>query len=224
MTAYKDAAFYDIKSSQADVHPRLIDRVRTHAEHDFQRPVRPAQSAYFHDLFSNITGPMVWDLGCGTGMSTDRLALRYPRHHVIGVDKSLARLQRHHGDATRSALPPSGLGCLCRADAMDLIAHAVRHGLRADAVYLLYPNPWPKPKHLQRRWHGHALFPSLLSLTGRVEMRTNWKIYANEFAMACRLLGWRVEEQIKVIEEPLSLFEAKYQAAGVVVYQVVALP
>jgi hypothetical protein len=30
--------------------------------------------------------------------------------------------------------------------------------------YLLYPNPYPKSKHLKRRWHGHPIFPVMLSL------------------------------------------------------------
>ena len=30
--------------------------------------------------------------------------------------------------------------------------------------YLLYPNPYPKGKHLKRRWHGHPIFPVMLAL------------------------------------------------------------
>ena len=30
--------------------------------------------------------------------------------------------------------------------------------------YLLYPNPYPKGKHLKRRWHGHPIFPVMLSI------------------------------------------------------------
>jgi tRNA G46 methylase TrmB len=30
--------------------------------------------------------------------------------------------------------------------------------------YLLYPNPYPKAKHLKRRWHGHPIFPVMLAL------------------------------------------------------------
>ena len=31
---------------------------------------------------------------------------------------------------------------------------------------LLYPNPYPKPKQLGSRWHGHAVFPYLLQVCG----------------------------------------------------------
>jgi tRNA G46 methylase TrmB len=30
--------------------------------------------------------------------------------------------------------------------------------------YLLYPNPYPKGKHLKRRWHGHPIFPVMLAI------------------------------------------------------------
>ena len=30
--------------------------------------------------------------------------------------------------------------------------------------YLLYPNPYPKSKHLKRRWHGHPIFPVMLAI------------------------------------------------------------
>ena len=30
--------------------------------------------------------------------------------------------------------------------------------------YLLYPNPYPKGKHLKRRWHGHPILPVILSI------------------------------------------------------------
>ena len=53
--------------------------------------------------------------------------------------------------------------CYCRPIArtsgmlLAQLAHREQH-------YLLYPNPWPKAKHLQRRVHGHGSFPLLLQL------------------------------------------------------------
>ena len=36
--------------------------------------------------------------------------------------------------------------------------------------YLLYPNPYPKSKHLKRRWHGHPIFPVLLAIGNRMDI------------------------------------------------------
>jgi tRNA G46 methylase TrmB len=46
--------------------------------------------------------------------------------------------------------------------------------------YLLYPNPYPKKKHLQRRWHGHPIFPIVLILGGNLIVRSNWRTYCEE--------------------------------------------
>lgn len=44
---------------------------------------------------------------------------------------------------------------LCRADLTDFWMLAYRESdWIIDSHYLLYPNPYPKPKHLQLRWHG----------------------------------------------------------------------
>ena len=71
----------------------------------------PAQYARFaddrtrpaHDLIDRI--PLdrprtLWDLGCGTGEITQRLALRWPEARVIGLDSSPAMLDRARGLGT----------------------------------------------------------------------------------------------------------------------------
>ncbi len=54
------------------------------------------------------------------------------------------------------------------------------------AVY--YPNPWPKESEATRRFHLHPIFPTLMALSSTTELRTNWEIYAREFAEAARIL------------------------------------
>ena len=50
--------------------------------------------------------------------------------------------------------------------------------------YLLYPNPYPKPKRLKSRWYGHPSFPLILQLGGDIVIRSNWELYLQEFAQA----------------------------------------
>ena len=78
--------------------------------------------------------------------------------------------------------------------------------------YLLYPNPWPKKAHLKRRIHGHPSFPLLKQLGGAIEVRSNWKIYVDEFAAASQLLGLDTQVESLSAVEPLTLFERKYAA------------
>lgn len=165
---------------------------------------------------------LVLDSGCGTGESTRLIARAFPDSLVLGVDKSLARLQR----AGAGSFPHrEGNAVWLRADLTTFWRLALRAGWRLERHYILYPNPWPKPSALQRRWHAHPVFPDLLRLGGRLEMRCNWEIYALEFARAVnRVLGCHVVPREPAASPVLSPFERKYRASGHQLYSVVVSP
>ena len=100
------------------------------------------------------------------------------------------------------------------------------------AVY--YPNPWPKQSEATRRFHMHPIFPTLLALGRTIELRTNWEIYAREFAEAARIVysiqipdQARNDEGIKITcekftpDSPETAFERKYKDAGQTLWKVV---
>jgi tRNA G46 methylase TrmB len=98
---------------------------------------------------------------------------------------------------------------------------ALRAGWRLRHHYLLYPNPWPKPGQLQRRWHAHPVFPDLLRLGGRLELRCNWEIYALEFAAAAnRVLDGDTAARLLAESAITTPFERKYRASGHPLYSV----
>ncbi|MFW7344351.1 SAM-dependent methyltransferase, partial [Pollutimonas sp. H1-120] len=76
---------------------------------------------------------------------------------------------------------------------------------------MLYPNPYPKAGHLKMRWHGHAVLPTLLALGGALELRSNWSIYVEEFALAvAQVTGKQASvSEIAPKENYLTPFEAK---------------
>jgi tRNA G46 methylase TrmB len=164
----------------------------------------------------------VLDSGCGTGASTRRLAALHPGCVVIGVDRSAHRLARGAGQN----FPLREGHCLwLRAELGTFWRLAREAGWRLRHHYLLYPNPWPKPGHLGRRWHAHPAFSDLLALGGRLEMRCNWRVYAEEFAHAA---VWLTGQPVAVEElgggDPLSPFEAKYSVSGHSRYRVTLEP
>ena len=86
--------------------------------------------------------------------------------------------------------------------------------------YILYPNPWPKSKHLQRRWHGSAVFPQMTAIGDELILRSNWHLYLAEFQQAAKQVGLTGDlNKIATTEQPLTPFEAKYQASGQVCWQ-----
>ena len=76
---------------------------------------------------------------------------------------------------------------LVRADLVDFWTLVYRDdSWKIHSNYILYPNPYPKSQHLKRRWHGHPVFPILLSLGGNLILRSNWNIYCEEFLHAVK--------------------------------------
>ncbi|MCU0989945.1 MAG: hypothetical protein MUE63_10260 [Xanthomonadales bacterium] len=218
-----------VASRQQGVHPRLGAVVDAHRAQAWRAPLHPPTVAAFAALQAELgahwegtlagrgTG-LVLDSGCGTGDSTRQIARALPDCLVIGVDKSAARLRR--GGMFRFP-HREGNAVWLRADLATFWRLAAGAGWRLQRHYLLYPNPWPKPAQLRRRWHAHPVFPDLLRLGGRLEMRCNWDVYALEFAAAVnRALGTDVQPA-ELGESPIgSPFERKYRASGHPLYSV----
>ena len=203
-------------TSQADIHPRLEMLLRRHRATPWQAPLRQFSLSAFKraETFIGNHPHLVLDSGCGTGHSTAWLANALPHALVIGIDQSADRLSR------APALPDNAL--LIRAELADFWRLAREAQWPVERHYLLYPNPWPKPAHVQRRWHGHPVFPMLLDLGGRLELRTNFLLYAEEFVWALTASGHADAQVLRLpTGEPVSAFERKYQNSGHPLYQVV---
>jgi len=199
-----------VSSNQVHTHASLPSLVRRHLIHRHQKPVAEHGHAAFALLQAALGAsarPLVLDSFCGTGHSTATLAERHPDHLVVGVDKSARRLAKHMGNSSENYL-------LLQADCEDIWQLLLAAEMSVDYHYLLYPNPWPKSRHLQRRIHGSATFPWLLRLGGKIELRSNWQLYIEEFGLAMHLAGCcGTVFQLPQLA-PLTLFEAKYQASG----------
>ena len=211
-----------VSSPQKAAHKGLLDLLERQQQREWAQPLHPPTVDAFAALqkvLPGMAGRLVLDSGCGTGDSTRLLASMLPACTVIGVDKSLSRLSR-----TGALHFPhvEGNAVLLRADLTSFWRLALAAGWQLERHYLLYPNPWPKPSQLQRRWHAHPVFPDMLRLGGRLEMRCNWEPYALEFAMAVNhLLGVRVRPGTPPPEPDLSPFERKYRRSGHALYSVV---
>ncbi|GAA5215907.1 tRNA (guanine(46)-N(7))-methyltransferase TrmB [Corallincola platygyrae] len=210
-----------IESNQSGLHERLDEVVRRHLEQPFQKPIAERSQALFETLSGKVQahgGPVILDSCCGVGESTRRLALQHPNALVIGMDKSADRIEREF----LIELEQADNYLLARADLNDLWRLIAESDWPVTHHYLLYPNPWPKSKHLQRRWHGAAVFPYLLQIGGQLELRSNWKLYLEEFAQALGVAGQNKPEVGELsVSTPLTPFERKYQASGQALWQLV---
>jgi len=205
------ASSRQVSSNQRHLHPRLPEVVHRHLRTTYRKPIAVHNRAAFEPLAEQLatsSRPLVLDSFCGTGHSTASLAQRHPEHLVVGIDKSSQRIDKHQAMAGGNYL-------LLQADCEDIWQLLLQQGITVDYHYLLYPNPWPKAKHLQRRIHGHGSFTWLVQLGGRLELRSNWQAYVEEFGLAMHLAGCR-GRIARVAEGPpaLSLFEQKYRQSG----------
>lgn len=215
-----------VHSRQVQVHPRLQRVWQRHQQSPYQRPLSvhgmQAGAASVAWLARTPEGPLLLDTGCGTGASTLALAQRRPDARIIGIDQSAERLQRGSG-STEAAIEISERVLLLRAPLEDYWRLLLAAGVRPQVQYLWYPNPWPKPEHLMRRWHAHPVFSSVLALGGALELRSNWRLYIDEFA---QVLAWSgrtaVIEPVPPDGAPVSPFERKYRDSGHELWRCVA--
>jgi len=217
-----------VVSDQAGVHDMLHARIERYRASESLRPIPAHSATAFQHMHSWLTskgvdpkaGRLIFDSGCGRGDSSLELARQYPERVVIGVDKSIARLDKLQQDLAGRKLPENLL--LVRADLRDIYRQMADASWRVGRHYLFYPNPWPKSVHMGRRWHASDVWPSMMALGGYMELRTNWRIYAEEYVVALAHYGVEAVAQPVVDDSPISLHERKYMISEHELWQVAA--
>ncbi len=238
---------HSVTSNQTDIYKDLEAVVRKYASTTFLRPVadhtRTAfeRACEFVRSFANDRAPfsLVLDSGCGTGESTLHLAKRFPNVPVIGIDKSAVRLTKAGNErqlenaadcAVNGEISVPANAFWVRAELLDFWRLALEKVVAGEwnilhhALY--YPNPWPKESEATRRFHLHPIFPTLLRLSPVTELRTNWEIYAREFAEAARVADDALQLKLGAEFAPFSpavpetAFERKYKNAGQELFRV----
>lgn len=210
-----------VYSNQEGPYENLQELVERYVKTQYLRPIAEHTREAFakaHDFVQSRGCPIVLDSGCGTGRSTQVLASKFPGCTIIGVDKSEVRLSRS-GEGRENLM-------WIRGELLDFWRLALENHWPIQYHALYYPNPWPKMSEAGRRFHLHPIFPTLLQLAPKTELRTNWKIYAEEFhnavEYASKLLEipYSVSISSFVPEFPDTAFEEKYAKAGQLLWQV----
>lgn len=214
-----EALSRQIVSNQIGPHKRLEQTVRKHLAEPFLKPIAEHTKVAFEAVDNRVTafsGPVILDSCCGVGDSSRQLAEKHPEHLVIGVDKSAKRLATEREEGSLKNL------MLIRADLNDFFRLVAGADWSIDKHYLLYPNPWPKSVHLGRRWHGAPVFPFIFKIGKKLEMRSNWRLYLQEFQLALSIAG--IESELTEFQPVayLTPFERKYHASGQQLWRLIA--
>ena len=215
-----------VSSNQQGIHKDLQSVVSKHLNTEFKKPYAGFSEQTFEQLNyavnqyieHNVSATVILDSCCGVAESSYQLALANPQSLVIGIDKSENRLDKQDGyqqQKLKNLL-------VVRGDLNDLWRMIAASDWPISDHYLLYPNPWPKSKHLGRRWHGAPVFKYMLKLGTRLTVRSNWPIYVDEFQQALRIAGVETKVYQYHSEEAMTPFERKYWLSGQKSYQLVA--
>src|SRR6266446_8855037 len=119
----------------------------THRRHVCSPIIEPKSLVERLDLekLFRRNAPLHVDLGCGDGSFLCALAQRMPEKNFLGIERLVGRTRTVARKAARI-----GNVRLLRME----ISYAVRYLLPPASVetfYLLFPDPWPKRQHWQRR-------------------------------------------------------------------------
>ena len=202
-----------VTSNQLGPHESLEKVVSKHLLTESKKPFEQHTLDAFQSVQSWLadwTGPIVLDSCCGVGESTAVLAKRHADAKVIGVDKSAIRINKHDQHYHQGTENHR----VIRADVIDFWRLVSEHQWAISHHYLLYPNPYPKSSQFKRRWHGSAAFADLVKIGGQLEVRSNWKIYIEEFSLALELANIQNSWGCHDTSQPITPFERKYTASG----------
>ena len=130
--------------------------------------------------FSAVFGrrvPVVLEIGFGNGNALAALAAQQPQNNYLGIEVHRPGvghlLRRLYGENL------TNVRVLC-ADAKEVLARNIPDASLA-AVYLLFPDPWPKQRHHKRRLvqpEFIELVRHKLKLRGVLHLATDWQDYA----------------------------------------------
>ncbi len=167
------------------------------------------------------TGPLVLEIGSGMGESTAAMAVARPDVDLLAVDvykpgvaQTLFHLARTGATNVR----------ILRADAVQVLESQIPPA-RLDEIWLFFPDPWPKRKHIKRRLVTESfvqLVTSRLQSGGVFRMATDWEPYAVQMLKSASAVSglenvhpkWAARPEFR----PITRFENRGQGAGRVIF------
>ncbi len=188
----------------------------THADHWYLEAAELSEPIDAPALFSRRTD-VVLEIGSGMGESTVAMAAARPEINLLAVEvykPGVAQTLHHLSRANQHNVR------VLRGDGVQVLTELVSPG-GLDEVWLFFPDPWPKTKHLKRRLvtpEFAALVASRLHRGGTFRLATDWAPYAESMLAACTATkglrnahpGWAPRPEFR----PKTRFERRGIAAG----------
>lgn len=175
-------------------------------------PIKSAVPAWLPGFDSK---PVDLELGAGAGLHAIRYSKENPGRAIIAIE----RTSKADRMLSRAANHPELKNLIAvRADAIHWIALNVPPE-SIERCFILYPNPYPKSRQKNLRWHNMpfmGFLKSRLKRDGKIITATNEDFYAQEATEQMPQWGFKVIEDqiIDPARPPRTHFEKKYLARG----------
>lgn len=206
-----------------------ITRAQQHAlEHLWDTYVLPEKQAIdWHSAFARPTqqqdAPRHLEIGFGMGETLWSMAQTHPEHDYLGIEV-------HKAGVGRVLLQLDQLDLhnvrICCDDAVHVLSEQLPHN-SLDAVYIYFPDPWPKKRHHKRRLIQPAfvkLLAQVLKPQALLHLATDWENYAEHMLDVLEdtedfyNLHGKAQFAPRNPERPLTKFEKRGQRLGHLVW------
>ena len=156
--------------------------------------------------------PLEIDVGCHKGRFLLEMARRFPFANFLGVERQRERVLRTKKKITLEGLNNAEVFHGDAGEVLSCLPDAC-----ADCVHVLFPDPWPKRRHENRRMVDHDFLVEVLRLlkaAGRLRLMTD----DPEYACAMELHATSISRYRQIESEPRdyppSEFHLKFVAAS----------
>lgn len=161
--------------------------------------------------------PLVIEIGSGMGESTAAMGLARPDINLMAIEVYKPGVAQTFHHLARGGVTNVRV---MRGDGTQILTDLLAPGSLAE-VWLFFPDPWPKTKHLKRRLVTPGfteLVTSRLRRGGAFRVATDWAPYAEQMLAVCATTkglrnaypGWAVRPDFR----PRTRFERRGLAAG----------
>lgn len=171
-----------------------------------------------HDLFGR-EAPVEMEIGAGRGDFFAGYAARNPHLNLLAVERKLTVIRKAVKKVQRAGLTNA---VLLNVEVRHLLQEYVPAG-SLQAVHIYFPDPWPKHRHLRRRFVQAENLDALLRAMepgGLLYFRTDVQDY---FEVAMQALHARVELQpYQTPAEILAIttgYEQRFLREGLPIYR-----
>ena len=181
-------------------------------------PKQYFQRAEMAEIFPRLA-PTEVDFGCGDGAFLLAMAARHPERNFLGTERMLGRVEKVCKAIAR--------GGLTNARILRLESYYTAKWLlpaaSIDRAHILFPDPWPKRQHHDRRLFQDEFMVALhgiLAPGGEVRIKTDDQPYFLHIEkVLARAAGFERIEWTDDSDYPKTDFEQHFVAQGMPIYR-----